>query len=194
MKQLLTVLAFVIVVFATAATLTHVPNRKLNVADSESIKSDTVMISGDTVSFDTLKLHLKQVPRAQHLYTVAKHSVGKWAKLFVVIKIEESGADGQNSFYAKKYFNLTGMRFPGTGRKTTAVKAGRDYYAVFNHWHDCMVDFKMYMDVMDEKFEKKFGRPAKDEFEMVDFMFGSFNPYGVWKRDVYWLLKHFNYK
>lgn len=194
MKQLLTLMAFVIVFFAAAATLKQIPSRKTINDDSQTLKKDTVMISGDSLSFDSLQLHLKQVPKAQHLYSVAKHSVGRWAKLFVVIKIEESGADGQNSFFAKKYFNLTGMRYPGTGRKTTAVKAGLDYYAVFNHWHDCMLDFKMYMDVMDEKFEKKHGRPAKDEYEMVDFMFGSFNPYSVWKRDVYWLLKHFNYK
>lgn len=187
-------MAFVIVFFAAAATLKQLPLSKSSNNDTQTIKKDTVLISGDSLTFDTLTLNLKQVPKAQHLYSVAKHSIGRWAKLFVVIKIEESGADGQNSFFAKKYFNLTGMRYPGTGRKTTAVKAGLDYYAVFNHWHDCMLDFKMYMDVMDSKFEKKYGRAAKDEFEMVDFMFGSFNPYSVWKKDVYWLLNHFHYK
>lgn len=191
---MLTLMAFVIVFFAAAATLKQLPVRKTIKVDSQKVRRDSVLISGDSLSFDSLKLNLKEVPKAQHLYSVAKRSVGRWAKLFVVIKIEESGADGQNSFFAKHYFNLTGMRYPGTGRQTTAVKAGQDYYAVFNHWHDCMLDFKMYMDVMDGKFEKKYGRQAKDEYEMVNFMFGSFNPHSVWKRDVYWLLKNFNYK
>jgi len=190
MKNLLTTLVFVIMFVATAATLNQRRTLKL---ESDTVAKDEVVISGDKLQFDTLQLSLKTIPKAQQLYTVAKKSVGRWAKLFTVIKIEESGADGKNSYYAKHYANLTGMRFPGTGRKTTSVRSGHNYYAVFNNWHDCMLDFKYYMDVMDNKFEAKYGRPAKDEYEMVNFMFGSFNIYGKWKSDVIWLLNHFSY-
>jgi hypothetical protein len=191
MKKLLTTLVFVIMFVATAATLNQRRTLKL---ESDESKKDEVVISGETLHYDTLQLSLKTIPKAQQLYTVAKKSVGRWAKLFTVIKIEESGADGQNSFYARNYGNLTGMRFPGTGRKTTAIKSGHNYYAIFSNWHDCMVDFSYYMEVMDGKFEAKYGRPAKDEYEMVNFMFGSFNIYGKWKSDVLWLLNHYKYK
>ena len=191
MKKLLTTLVFVVMFVATAATLNQ---RRTLVIESEDQDKDSVMIVGDKLKFDSLQLSLKTIPKAQHLYTVAKKTVGKWAKLFIVIKIEESGADGQNSFYAKKYANLTGMRFPGKGRKTTAVKSGYDYYAVFNHWHDCMVDFGYYMEVMEDLFQKKYGRAAKDEYEMVNFMFGSFNIHGKWKNDVTWLLNNLRYR
>ena len=191
MKKLLTTLVFVVVFVATAATLNQRRTLKL---ESEEPAKDQVVISGEKLQFDTLQLSLKTIPKAQNLYTVAKKSVGRWAKLFTVIKIEESGADGKNSWYAKKYSNLTGMRFPGKGRKTTAIRSGHNYYAVFNNWYDCMVDFAMYMEVMDGLFEKKYGRPARDEKEMVSFMFGSFNVHGKWKRDVNWLLKHFRYQ
>lgn len=190
MKKLLSTLVFVIVLVAAAANL----SQKRMPAALKQKASDSVIIVNDTLIYDSLELHLKTVPRAQHLYTVAKKSVGRWAKLFTVIKIEESGADGKNSFFAKSYFNLTGMRYPGAGRQTTAIAAGYNYYAIFNNWHDCMVDFKHYMDVMDEKFEKKYGRKANDEYEMVNFMHGSFNVYQKWKNDVYWLLKYFRYK
>lgn len=191
MKKLLTTLVFVVMFVATAATLNQ--RRTLKLENDESAK-DQIIISGEKLQFDTLQLSLKTIPKAQNLYTVAKKSVGRWAKLFTVIKIEESGADGKNSWYAKKYSNLTGMRFPGTGRKTTAIRSGHNYYAVFNNWYECMVDFAMYMEVMDGLFEKKYGRPARDEKEMVSFMFGSFNVHGKWKRDVNWLLNHFHYK
>lgn len=191
MKKLLTSLIFVIVFVATAANLSQKRTLKLKAVQPSK---DTVIIVKDSLMYDSLELSLKKVPRAQHLYTVAKHTVGRWAKLFTVIKIEESGADGQNSFFAKSYFNLTGMRFPGNARKTTAIGVGTGYYAIFNHWHDCMVDFRYYMEVMDQKFEARYGRKAKDEYEMVNFMHGSFNVYQKWKNDVVWLLNHFNYK
>ncbi len=191
MKKLLTTLIFVGMFVATAATLNQ--RRTLKLVSNEPEK-DQVVVSGKTLHFDTLQLSLNTIPKAQHLYTVAKKSVGRWAKLFTVIKIEESGADGKNSWYARKYANLTGMRYPGTGRKTTAIRAGHNYYAVFNNWYDCMVDFSHYMEVMDGLFEKKYGRPAADEHEMVAFMFGSFNVHGKWKRDVTWLLDHFHYQ
>lgn len=163
-------------------------------ADTTEVKKDTAIIKGDSLVYDSLTLSLKKIPTAQKLYTVAKPIMGKWAKLFVVIKIEESGADYKNSYYATNYFNLTGMRYPGTGRKTTSVGSGSNYYAKFNNWYDCIVDFKYYMDVLDQKFEAKYKHKAANETEMVNFMFGSFNVHQKWKNDVTWLLNHFNYK
>lgn len=191
MKKLLTGAVLLIVLAATAANVNL--NRK-PVVEAETPAKDSVVIVGDTLMVDSLTLSLQRIPKAQHLYSVAKVTVGKWAKLFTVIKIEESGADGKNSYYALKYNNLTGMRFPGKGRPTTAVAKGHNSYAIFNHWHDCMVDFKYYIELMEGKFEAKHGRAAQTELEMIDFMLGSYNPYGVWKRDLVWLLNHFNYK
>lgn len=192
MKNLLTAAVLLIVLAATAANV----NLKITPAPQKDKVDmrDTVVIEQDTVFTDSLTLSLKKIPRAQELYTVAKKSVGKWAKLFVAVKIEESGADGKNSFYALKYNNLTGMRYPGKGRQTTSTGVGHNYYAVFDNWHDCMLDFKYYTEIMENKFQERFKRSPKDEFEMVNFMHGSFNVYQKWKNDMYWLLSHFNYK
>ncbi|MBL7812520.1 MAG: glucosaminidase domain-containing protein [Bacteroidetes bacterium] len=192
MKKLLIALVFVMVLVATAANL----NLRVFTppADTVKPKTDTVIVRNDSLFYDSLALSLKKIPRAQHLYTVAKHSVGRWAKLFTVVKIEESGADGQNSFFARNYNNLTGMRYPGTARQTTSTGSGMAYYAIFSNWHDCMVDFRYYMQVIDNKFVARYGREPKDEYEMVNFMFGSFNVHQKWKNDMYWLLNHFHYK
>lgn len=192
MKKLLIAITLLIVLVATAANVNLVNQN--SVKKKPSMAVDSVVIQNDSAYSDSLALSLKKIPSAQDLYTVAKKSLGKWAKLFVVIKIEESGADGKNSFYAKTYNNLTGMRYPGNARKTTALRSGHNYYAIFNHWHDCMVDFGYYVNVMEEKFKDKYKREPKDEFEMVNFMHGSYNIYGKWKQDVHWLLNHFNYK
>lgn len=201
MKKLLLAVLSVFILVATAATLKK-NNRSylahfasaFQVADSLQQKQDSFTIIGDSLFIDTLALSLKSIPKAQHLYTVAKTTVGKWAKLFVVLKIEESGADGKNSFYAKNFNNLTGMRCVGKGRKTTSTECGAGGYAKFPHWFACVQDFKHYMDVMDARFLAKYGRAAKNEQEMINFMHGSYNVYSVWKRDVEWLLNHFNYK
>ncbi|MCC7298005.1 MAG: hypothetical protein IT244_06690 [Bacteroidia bacterium] len=193
MKKLLSAALLLLVLAATAANV-NLTWKRSSKAEEPTIVKDSVVIQGDTLMLDSLSLSLKKIPKAQHLYSVAKVSVGKWAKLFTVIKIEESGADGKNSYYARTYYNLTGMRWPGTGRKTTAIAKGNNHYAIFNHWHDCMLDWKIYIDVMESKFIAKNNRAPKDEYEMVDFMFGSYNPYQKWKNDMYWLLRHFRYQ
>jgi hypothetical protein len=192
MKKLLFASVLLIVLAATAATVNI--NRRIPKVEVTEIAKDSVYITGDSLKLDSLALSLQTIPKAQALYSVAKVSVGKWAKLFTVIKIEESGADGKNSYYAKTYNNLTGMRFPRSGRKTTAVRQGKNNYAIFNHWHDCMLDWKYYIEILETKFVAKYNREPKDEYEMVDFMFGSYNPYAVWRNDMRWLLNHFKYK
>ncbi|MBS3914755.1 MAG: hypothetical protein KG003_09655 [Bacteroidetes bacterium] len=190
MRKLLTAGVLTLVIAATAANL-NTNRTPLKQAEEER---DSVVIVGDTLRVDSITLSLQKIPKAQDLYSVAKITVGKWAKLFTVIKIEESGADGKNSFYALKYNNLTGMRWPGKGRQTTAVAKGHNSYAIFNHWHDCMLDFKFYIDIMEKKYVTKYGKQPETELEMINFMLGSYNPYGVWKRDLVWLLNHFHYK
>lgn len=193
MKKLLSAAVLLIVLAATAANV-NLKWARIETKSEPEVEKDSVVITRDTLILDSLVLSLREIPKAQHLYTVAKVTVGKWAKLFTAIKIEESGADGKNSYYAKAYNNLTGMRFPSSNRKTTAVRAGRSYYAIFNHWHDCMLDWKYYIESMEEKFVAKHNRVPKDEFEMVDFMFGSYNPYSKWRNDMRWLLRNFKYK
>lgn len=193
MKNLLTAAVLLVVLAATAANM----NLKLIATQkpaSKPQKADSVVIQKDSLFVDSISLPLKSIPRAQQLYTVAKKSVGKWAKLFIAIKIEESGADGKNSFYALRYNNLTGMRYPGAGRLTTSTGAGHNYYAIFNNWHDCMLDFRYYIEIMENKFVERYNRQPKDEYEMVNFMHGSFNVYQKWRNDLVWLLNHFNYK
>ena len=192
MKKLLTGAILLLVLAVTAANVNW--SRSRAATEEPAIEKDSVVITGDTLMLDSLTLSLKEIPKAQHLYTVAKVSVGRWAKLFTAIKLEESGADGKNSYYARAYNNLTGMRWPGKGRQTTAVSIGKGNYAIFNHWHDCMVDWKLYIELMDVKFQEKYGRLAKDELEMIDFMYGSYNPYKVWKQHMYWHINHFKYK
>ena len=197
MKKLLVTTIVLIVLFVSSVYGGYINNNVVYtppVKDTTDISIAKVSINNDTIFCDSLTLSLKNIPRAQHLFTVAKLSVGRWAKLFTVLKIEESGADGQNSWYATNYYNLTGMRCVGAGRKTTSNGCGHNQYAKFNNWHDCVLDFKHYIDVMDARFVAKYKRAPKDEFEMVDFMHGSFNVYGKWKADVYWLLRHFQYK
>lgn len=193
MKKLLSAALLLLVLAATAANVNVVRKRSVVMNDNATIQ-DSVVISGNTLTLDTIQLPLNKIPTAQDLYSVAKVSVGRWAKLFTVIKIEESGADGKNSYLARKYNNLTGMRWPNSGRKTTAVGKSSNLYAIFNNWHDCMLDWSYYISAMDASFQEKYGREAKDENEMVDYMFGSYNPHSVWRHDVKWLLRHFHYK
>ncbi len=152
-----------------------------------------VKIEGDELFIDSLVLPLKSIPKVQELHTVAKSVVGKWAKLYTVLKIEESGNDGQNSFYAREYFNLVGMRFPRK-RKTTAVRKGNDHYAVYENWYEGMVDFNYYLEYMERSFELKHGRLPKSEREFINHIYGSYNVYSKWKNDVFYILKNFKYQ
>ena len=151
-----------------------------------------VIIHSDTLYLDSLKLPLKKIPKVAQLYEVAKVAIGRWAKLFTVIKIEESGHDGQNSVYALKYNNLVGMRYPNY--RETAIRRGYSNYCVFDHWYDCMIDFKYYMENTENAFVKHYQRKPKTDKEMIRFMHGSFNIYSVWYRDVFWLLDNFEYE
>ncbi len=153
---------------------------------------DKIIINGNNLFIDTLKLNLKKIPQVKDLYTVSKIVVGKWAKLYTVLKIEESGRDGQNSYYAKNYFNLVGMRYPRK-RKTTAIRRGNDYYSVYANWYEGMIDFRYYIEYMEGSFFRKHKRYPKTEEEFINHLYGSYNKYSKWYNDVRYLLRNFDY-
>jgi hypothetical protein len=154
---------------------------------------NTVIVTDSFLYADSLELPLYKIPKVSQIHTVAKLELGKWAKLFTVLKIEESGSDGQTSVYALKYYNLVGMRYPQK-RKTTAIRRGYSYYSVYENWYESIVDFQYYMDYMEGSFYRKFKRYPKNEKEFVRHIHGSYNVYDKWLRDVFWLLDNFHYR
>ena len=170
-------------------------------SENDTLISDTSMLVGtldefgnrrtkDSIFIKGTGYSLNTIPKAKDTYKAAQPIFGKWAKMFVIMKIEESGADGKNSYYAREYNNLCGMRCVKV-RKTTSNACGKYNYAKYPSWYDAMVDWKYYLDIIHRKFEKKRGRVAKDEFEIVDFLYGYYNSFPKWKRDLRWLLKHY---
>lgn len=147
-----------------------------------------IKIKDGFLYYDSLKLPLDKIPKVRQLHTLAKKVVGKWYKMYTAIKIEESGNDGQNSYYAKAYFNLVGMRYPRK-RKTTAIRMGNDYYAVYANWYEGMIDFRYYIDYMEGSFERKYKRQPQNEVEFINHIYGSYNIYSQWKNDVFWILR-----
>ena len=156
--------------------------------------SDTsVVVVKDSLYFDSLSLSLKVIPRVQDMYTVGKKAIGKWAKLFIAVKIVESGNDGDNSIYARRDFNLTGMRQP-KARKTMSLGRTKSNYARFANWYDCRVDFGMYLDGMERAFKRKHHRLPKSNQEMVQYLYGKYNSHPVWRKRTLFVLKKFDLK
>ncbi len=149
---------------------------------------DTTSANKDTV--DVLQgLDLKRVPGVDTLYKVAKKYMGKWAHLFIAIKIEESGNTGHYSWLSVKHYNLCGMRFPKS-RKTYAIASTNTNYAIYRNWFECMLDFKIYIENHEAKFVQKFKRVPKDEVEMINYMFNTFNHFAKWRKDMLILIKY----
>ncbi|MEY3716851.1 MAG: hypothetical protein RL285_726 [Bacteroidota bacterium] len=155
--------------------------------------SDTsVVVEKDSLYYDTLSLSLKKIPTVQNMYTVGKKAIGKWAKLFIAVKIVESGNDGDNSIYARRDFNLTGMRQP-KARKTMSLGATKSNYATFASWYDCMVDFGMYLNGMERAYKRRFHREPNSQ-EMVQYLYGKYNSHPVWRKRTLYVLKNFKLK
>ena len=146
-------------------------DKVIPVAEVKALDPEVVTVN-DSLYFDSLELSLKRIPNAQPMYTVAKKAIGKWAKLFIAVKIVESGNDGDNSIYARRDNNLTGMRQPRV-RKTMSLGATKNKYARFASWYDCMLDFGMYLDGMERGFIKKNHRPVRNSQEMVKYLYAS---------------------
>ncbi|MFM6952355.1 MAG: glucosaminidase domain-containing protein [Bacteroidota bacterium] len=183
-----------VLLFLTAAAIGRSTfGTEVVVPVSEVQASDTsVVVEKDSLYFDSLSLSLKKIPTVQNMYTVGKKSIGKWAKLFIAVKIVESGNDGDNSIYARRDFNLTGMRQP-KARKTLSLGATRSNYATFASWYDCMVDFGMYLNGMEKGFKKKFHKSPTSK-DMVMYMYGKYNSHPVWRDRTLAVLKKFDLK
>lgn len=115
--------------------------------------------------------------------------MGRWAYLFLAIKIEESGNNGHYSWLSVTHYNLCGMRFP-RARKTYAIGSTKTNYAIYRNWFECMLDFKIYMDNVEKRFTDKNKRAPKDDVEMIHFMYNSFNHFAKWKKDMLILIKY----
>lgn len=159
-----------------------------NAFATASKPADTVVATLDTTNV-LRGLDLKVVPDVATLHKVAKKYMGKWSYLFLAIKIEESGNTGHYSWLSVNHYNLCGMRFPRS-RRTYAVSATNTNYSIYRNWFECMLDFKIYMDNIEEKFVEKHKRAPKDEVEMVNYMFNSFNHFDKWKKDMLILIKY----
>lgn len=183
-----------VLLFLTAASVAKSSrDNNVKVSFSEIKASDTsVVIEKDSLFYDTLSLSLKEIPRIQNMYTVANQSIGKWANLFIAIKIVESGNEGDNSIYARRDFNLTGMRQP-RARKTMSLGISKHGYATFANWHDCMLDFGMYLDGMERGYKKKFHKSPNSK-QMLNYIFGKYNSNQIWKNRTLKVLNNFKWK
>ena len=63
-------------------------------------------------------------------------------------------------------------------------------YAIYRNWLESMLDFKIYLEIVEGNFEEEKKRLPKDEIELIDFMFNSFNHFDKWKKDMYILIKY----
>ena len=78
------------VILSFAAKLDMQPKRVYGLPK----EGNHVKIKDSFLYVDSLKLHLYTIPKVRDLHTVAKTVIGKWAKMYTTIKIEESGNDG----------------------------------------------------------------------------------------------------
>ena len=90
-KNKLVIPTFVLL-FLTAAAIGKTAFGTDKVIPVAEVKaSDTAVVTvNDSLYFDSLELSLKRIPNAQPMYSVAKKAIGKWAKLFIAVKIVES--------------------------------------------------------------------------------------------------------
>lgn len=145
-------------------------------------------LAADTA--DVLRgIDLKRVPGMDTLNRVAKKYLGKWSYLFLAIKIEESGNEGHYSWLSVTHYNMCGMRYPRS-RRTYAVSSTPTNYAVYRNWFECLLDFKIYMEIIERKFTEKNKRPPAGDVEMIHFMYNNFNHFAKWKKDMLILIRY----
>ena len=155
-----------------------------------AVTNDSTVVNKSVDTVNVLKgLNLKKVPSIDTLHRVAKKYMGRWHYLFLAIKIEESGNNGHFSWLSTTHFNLCGMRYPKT-RRTYAIGSTNTNYAIYRNWFECILDFKIYMDNIENKFIEKNKRSPKDDIEMIHYMFNTFNHFAKWKKDMLVLIKY----
>jgi len=160
---------------------------------NQAMEGDNLVYTGERLFFDGEEVSLTKLPKLQMLYDVSKEEIGKWSKLFIAIKMEESGVDGKNSGLARVRNNLVGMRVPRR-RETKCIGATSTNYAIFNNWFEAVQDFNIFIQIKERGFKKKYKRSPKDEHEFVDYMYGSYNIYSKWQQDVHIILRNFRLK
>lgn len=132
-------------------------------------------------------LIVDKIPEISYMYKIANLYIPDYASFFIAIKMEESGADLKPSWLAKNHNNLTGMRYP-TQRETYAIGSTQSNYAIYRNWFECMLDFKIYMELIEKSFEKKNQRKFKDDYEMLDYVFKYYNAFDKWYADMRYLI------
>jgi hypothetical protein len=152
---------------------------------SSPIENDSNKIKVDTV-FDINSMDFKRVPSVDTLFMVAKKYLGKHAYLFTAVKIVESGNTNKYSWLAINHFNLCGMRFP-TKRKTYAISKTNTNYAIYRNWFECMLDFKIYIHLVEDKYKLKHHKTPTDK-DMIEFLSNSYNQHGSWKTFMFQML------
>jgi hypothetical protein len=179
---------------ATTFVSTELTNEGILFIDSSELPSNSesgeVIYTGNRLYFNNKEVSLKEIPNLQLMYDISKVEVGRWAKLFIAIKMEESGVDGKQSGLARVRNNLVGMRMPRS-RETYAVGETVTGYAIFNNWYEATLDFAIFIKIKERGFQKKYGRLPKDEHEFVNYMYGSYNIYSKWQKDVHIILRRF---
>ncbi len=136
---------------------------------------------------------VSKLPSVQELYTAAKPCLGKFAKLFIVIKVKETGNDGNYAKVLIENNNLTGMKMPGQ-RFTYAIGKTSTSYCIYENWFESMLDFKIYMLKEEGKFRKKKKKNFENEQQMINHMYGSYNTHIEWKISLENMLQNFNWK
>lgn len=132
-------------------------------------------------------INLNRVPSTDTLFRVAKNFIGPRAHLFIAIKIEESGNDNHYSWLSLTYNNLCGMRFP-QNRKTYAIGKTNTNYAIYRNWFECLLDFKIYLEILERKYVEKYKKTPTD-VQLIEYMSTRFNHFAKWKTDMLSILK-----
>jgi hypothetical protein len=138
-------------------------------------------------------INTDSIPSIDIMYTIAKEYIPENATFFIAIKMEESGADNQNSFLAKEYNNLIGMRYP-RNRETYSIASTNTNYSIYRNWFECMLDFNLYMENIENSFKKKHKRGFKNDYEKLDYLFNFYNGFEKWYNDMVFLIRYTNKK
>lgn len=134
-------------------------------------------------------LILDELPSLPYLYAVADQYLGRYAVFFLALKIEESGTDTKPSWLVRHHNNLTGMRYPRV-RQTYSIGSTNTNYAIYRNWFESMLDFKIYIQNMEARFERSKGRNFKDEYEMLNFFYSHYNIFDKWYNDMRFLIPY----
>lgn len=138
-------------------------------------------------------INTDSIPSIETMYAIAREYIPENATFFIAIKLEESGAGNQNSFLAKNYNNLIGMRYP-RNRETYSVGSTNTNYSIYRNWFECMLDFNLYMENIENSFKKKHKRGFKNDYEKLDYLFNFYNGFEKWYNDMLFLIKYTNKK